>query len=714
MSACLLPGVETRVWAESGYADFEKGTIRGLSLRSDGQLMLAPRFEERFDYSSAYLWALAADSKGNIYAGGGPGARLYRIPPKGDVKVLAELEGLEIHAIAVDARDNVYAATSPDGKVYRLGSAGKPEVFYDPRTKYIWAMAFNSQGELFVATGDRGEVHRVGRDGKGKAFFQSDESHARSLAIDAQDNVIIGTEPRGLVVRISPSGEGFVLHQMSRKEITAVAVGGDGSVYAAGVGNKQPAPVLPSAPVLAPAPAPPGPAAPLSMTPQQRPPAPPPAFTPGAQQSVAGGSELWRISPDGNPRRLWTHPQDIVYALGFDAAGRVLLGSGNRGYIYRVDSDSLHTALLNAPPTQITGFCAGRDGKLYAATGNAGKVYQIGPEPAEQGWIESDVFDAGVFSHWGRLSFKGDSGVSIVTRSGNLDQPHRNWSAWSAPVTGPRGARLSSPPARFLQWKATLSRGPKAASPVLDRVEVAYLPRNLQPRIDQIEITPANYRFPPPPAPLAASPNLNLPPIGRPRSVPLSAMLESTPAMQPAEGWIGARWSASDDNGDAILYTVHIRGAAETEWKPLKDKIREKYLSWDSTAFPDGEYRLRVTASDAPDNPPEMALSTSLASDSFLIDNSPPAITGLVAVPGASRLTVRWKAMDALSVIQDAQYSLDGGEWIAVLPVSRLSDSLELDYELHLDGLSAGEHTIAVRVQDEFENQATGKVVVRP
>ena len=71
--------------------------------------------------------------------------------------------------------------------------------------------------------------------------------------------------------------------------------------------------------------------------------------------------------------------------------------------------------------------------------------------------------------------------------------------------------------------------------------------------------------------------------------------------------------------------------ANETEWKLLKDKVAEKYYSWDSTAFPDGEYRLRITASDAPGNPPAEALTARLESDPFIIDNTPPEITGLAA-----------------------------------------------------------------------------------
>ena len=45
-------------------------------------------------------------------------------------------------------------------------------------------------------------------------------------------------------------------------------------------------------------------------------------------------------------------------------------------------------------------------------------------------------------------------------------------------------------------------------------------------------------------------------------------------------------------------------------------------------------------------------------------------------------------------------------------PVTKLSDSPELDYELTLDA-PAGEHTIAVRVTDEYDNVGIAKIVVR-
>ena len=183
--------------------------------------------------------------------------------------------------------------------------------------------------------------------------------------------------------------------------------------------------------------------------------------------------------------------------------------------------------------------------------------------------------------------------------------------------------------------------------------------------------------------------------------------------MHYAKGFIGARWLSKDDNGDALVYKVEIRGAGETRWLPLKDKLTTAYLSWDSTAFPDGEYQLRVTASDAPDNPPGKSLTAQLVGGLFLIDNTPPRILRLSASLADGGITASWSGADASTPITKAEYSLDGGDWTPAEPVTRLSDSLKLDYKLTLKKVSPGGHLFAVRLTDLFANRSVAKTVIR-
>jgi hypothetical protein len=157
---------------------------------------------------------------------------------------------------------------------------------------------------------------------------------------------------------------------------------------------------------------------------------------------------------------------------------------------------------------------------------------------------------------------------------------------------------------------------------------------------------------------------------------------------------------------------VHIRGVQEKEWKLLREKLKDKFLSWESNTFPDGEYIVRVTASDTPDNPPDQALSASIESERFIIDNTAPKISGLTGARNGSKVTVRWRAADDRSVISKAEYSMNGSDWIVVQPTTRLSDAPALQYELSIDAPGTTERTIAIRVTDEYDNQSVEKVVV--
>lgn len=715
--------VETRFWQQTDQADFEKGTLTNLSLRSDGRLFLAPDFREIFDPSTPYLWAIASDGKGTVYAGGGGSgsgtAKLFAIDSNGKGKSIAELEGLEIHALALGKDGQIYAATDPDGKVYKMSPQGKSQLFFDPKSKYIWALAFSKQGDLFVATGDHGEIFRVKPDGQSSVFFKTGETHARAMSFDGQDNLIVGTEPGGLIIRVAPTGIGFVLYQTPKREVTAVAVSKMGQIFVSAVGNRAASTPPASAP-------PPALTAPPPITVTAPTAAAVPArvnsSTPAAQPAaIAGGSEVYRIDPDGSPRKVWSNSQDIVYAIGFDSSDRPLIATGNRGKLYRIDSANLNTELIDASPTQITSFASGPDGRLFVSTGNIGRVYEMRSGAAAKGIFESEVLDAGSFTSWGRVAFRGTPGnVKVMTRSGNLNRPQDNWSPWAplqlespdSTVPCPRclNGRIASPPARFLEYKLELAGGQAEVA----SVEIAYLPKNVAPVLQEVEVTPPNYKFPVPTATTASAQTLSLQPIGQKRrSSSAAAESSSSQTLTYAKGLIGARWLANDDNGDTLMYTVEIRGAGESNWKMLKDKVHEKFITWDSTAFPDGEYELRITASDSPGNPPPTALTSSLISDPFLIDNTPPQIANLAATPAGSRLEVHWKARDARSIIDHAEYSINGGDWIPVEPKSGLADAPEEDYSITLDRAGTGEQTIAVRVTDAYDNQAVGKVVVK-
>ena len=199
-----------------------------------------------------------------------------------------------------------------------------------------------------------------------------------------------------------------------------------------------------------------------------------------------------------------------------------------------------------------------------------------------------------------------------------------------------------------------------------------------------------------------------------------SNKFEQPPQGSQQKGYQSVLWSAHDDNDDDLRYAVYYRGENEREWKLLKDKLEQKFYSWDTTSLPDGAYYLKIVASDWPSNPVGTALETQRESERFEVDNTPPVIEHIEASAAAMRssvtpmavATVKFTARDAVSNIDRTQYSVDGGEWMVVAPAGSISDAPEERYEFSVSGLGAGEHTIAVRVYDRFENVGSGKTTI--
>lgn len=724
--------VETTIWQQDDSSDFTRGSIKNLSVRSDGQLTLAPSFHQLADLSTPYLWAVVQDSKGTLYcAGGAPTgatAEIFAVTPDGKSRKFAQLDGLEIHALAVDRQDRIYAATSPDSKIYRIGRDGQPRLFFDTKAKYVWAMAFDASGNLYVATGDQGVIYRVAPDGKGTEFFHTEEAHARSMIIASNGDLIVGTEPGGYILRITPSGKSFVLFQTAKREVTAVAEH-DGKFYAAAAGGrptKQPSLTQPGVPVATPASGAVRVTVAGQSATQQAHPATPSQPPPSLQTAspTTGGSDFYRIGPDGFAEQLWSSPDEIVYAIAFDQQGRPILGTGNHGMIYRVDSATMATQLVNAPPTQITGFLKGGNGTLYAVTGNVGQLYAMGPGYEKTGSVESEVLDAGSFAYWGKVHLTADlhgGKAEIETRSGNVNRPQKNWSDWTKVEVAPAGGQVNSVPARFLQYRLTLTETSDGKTPDVNAVQIAYLPKNIAPVVQAIEIEDPNYKA-------SATPNflerktvasgspasMTVPALGARRNTPnFSPSSASGLTLQYDKGYITARWSAKDENDDMLEYRVELQGEGESVWRLLKDKLTDSHFSFDSSAFADGKYRLRVIASDAPSNTPADALTASLMSDPFLIDNTPPQIASQTQTDQGGRAVIRFTAKDALSWIAKAEYSVNGGDWTLLNPTNRVSDSQQLNYELRFPR-PASQQVVAVRVFDNSDNETVARFVLGP
>ena len=714
----------TRLWTQSTFDDFEKGRAQGVAIRSDGAIEAGPTLHSLLTSPSTYVWSITSDREGNAYLGTGSPAALLKVSPDGKGTRLFETKDLSVQVVRMGPDGGVYVATLPSGKVYRIDpnaaivNDSTATVVFDPATtdakpKYVWDLAFDSAGRLYIATGGPAAIYRIDlrqpKDprrprSKPELFYQSDEQHIRCLAFAPDGSLIAGSDGSGLIYRIDKSGKAFVLYDTPKHEITALAIDPNGTIYAAAVGEKghnslPPLPVQGVTVVTA------------TIT----------VVQPGSVQAFNGntvipdGSELYSLAPAGAPRKLWAPHDDIIYALRWTPEG-VLAATGNRGRIYRVRNDGSFADVGHVEASQATGFADAPTG-LYLGTSNTGKLYTLAPnQPKDhaEATYTSSVYDAGLLSRWGRAEVDADATYDLFARSGNIENPERAWSDWKqvTPNSGPLGV----PSARFVQWKAVLRPGASIA-----KVGLNYLPVNAAPVVDEVAVQPGARVTAQPPQPpsqqavnitFASAPANNFSFNDSSATAPLAGLRDKTA--------VTVRWAAHDDNGDDLIFAVYFRPEGSADWRLLKDKITERFYTFDSALLPDGRYRLKVTASDAPSHNPGEALTAEKESDTFLIDTTAPVVSNLRATLADNKLHITFEALDNASPIAHAEYSIDAGPWQYIEPVGALSDSPSERYDFTADlnpdpskpQPSGRQHLVTVRVYDRYENIGTAKTEV--
>ncbi|HJX89623.1 MAG TPA: hypothetical protein VJ372_03960, partial [Pyrinomonadaceae bacterium] len=450
------------IWETSGRADLLKGDARGVSISDTGVLMLAPKLTEVFNTQQTYIWSSTADNLGNVFLGTGHDGKIFRIKPDGTGTLLYDAAELDVTALV--ARDDVvYAGTSPDGKVYRITSDGKAEVYFDPEDKYIWALALLADGSLAVGTGDNGKLYRVRSAGArpdASLLASTNQTHVISLAVTAQGDLIAGTDSGGLVLRVSPEGKTFALFDTQLREIHALSVAPDGSIYALALSDAAATARGPSAPVPTASPtdtATPSTTVTITAIDEQGTPVANQGAQTRSRTDVSNArSAVFRILPDGATDVVWSSPTVTAFSItpGLQP-GTVLIGTSDKGRIYSVTNDGRDTLLLQSSEGQISSLFT-RGSQVYAASSNQGKLFNFGAAFVNEGSYESPVRDAKLTASWGRLWWRGAGNVEMQTRTGNGGRPDGTWSDWSNIYKDPNGNQITSPRARFIQWRATM------------------------------------------------------------------------------------------------------------------------------------------------------------------------------------------------------------------------------------------------------------------
>jgi hypothetical protein len=652
---CLAPAlaaVRVKQVEKGSLADFQKGSFVNVSIDGNGLLSLGPRLKSVAGPAEEFYLSAAAGG-GELYLGTGHHAAVYRIGADGKADKVFQGEQLDVYALLRAANGDLLVGTSPNGRVFRVDKDRKVSEVFRPDEKFIWDLAEDGQGNILCALGNTGAVYSIGKGGTAENLLTAEDAHIVRLHVTRDGAVLAGSGDRGILYEIR-NRKVRVLFDSPLEEIKGIASDGQGNVYFAavrGVPVPQAAKEIEiGAPVAARA------ESAEKETPREK-------------------SILYLLRPDGVVETLWSSTEEIVYDVHYDAqAQAAVIGTGNAGRVYRVDRSGAFAQLCESESAQVFRIVGGAPGRgFFLVANNTPAVTQVEGVPSSSGTYFSEVFDARIQSRFGRLTWNAEGGgagaVSFAVRLGNSDYPDRSWTAWSAPFTDPENSLIAMGGYRFLQVKIVLSAASPGSGPTLSGYRIHYLSDNLRPEVGM---------------PLVQRPGERKP----------------VPDTTPPRKYLHVSWEAGDPNQDRLNYTLSLRRLPGTDWLTLRKDLREKWYYLDCELFADGKYQLKVQADDGLDNAPAWARSAARTSAPFILDSTAPLLAEF-AVEGRS---VRFRAADEASAVAAAWYSLDGREWLPVLPDDLVGDSRSESFRFELPA-GTGVRPLFIKLGDELGNE---------
>ena len=253
-----------------------------------------------------------------------------------------------------------------------------------------------------------------------------------------------------------------------------------------------------------------------------------------------------------------------------------------------------------------------------------------------------------------------------------------------------------------MQWRAKLTGGGS-----LGQVSVSFAPANIPPELLGIEILPPNVGLAPNP-PIILDPNIET--YGLNPSDLGIAVAPVPPRRVFQAGARSIQWNASDRNGDELEYQVYVAKAGTREFVRLGGKTNRKYLTIDGKTLEDGRYIVKVVVTDSRSRG-KSALTGERTSESFDVDNTPPAVSSISETKSESgRISLKFRANETSSRITRAEFNVNGGEWRPVFADDGILDGKMETFTLDVPLPATGRYVIALRVFDAAGNIGTARV----
>jgi len=689
------------------------------------------------DKEAESVWAIAKVDR-TIYAATAPHGKVYAIDAKGTGKVIFTAKQKTIRSIAA-TRQMVIAGAGNEGLVYRIDLRSRPRrsrVLLDAAEREVVAVAIDREGRVYAAVTNESTSKPPSSSSRGPRPPSPSRPPVSSRG--GPSTKPGGATPKAPAPKGGPAGKpgGATPKAPAPKGKTRAdgvgetlwgldkyVYGGPGGFEAAPGEAELPVdalavdavmniPAWPAAVTVRPAKGP----APVPMAPEPK--LPPgvrrissrPGAAPadvvvirsssgsksipersrivsGRPSSSRSGNNVYRIDTDGLVRVVARQGEPIVSMVL--AAEALFLGTGGNGLVQEVNLDSgAAGGLAKLDPKRVTALAMAKDGTLVAGTTGPAAVVRISGAPAPVGTLTSKPIDAKQVARWGQVHVAADrpegSTVTVATRTGNVAEPAEGtWSSWSAEIPAGEGwSPIGSPAGRFCQYRLTLKPGGEN-SPVVHGVRVVQQVGNLAPQVLSV--------------------------------VAKLSSRSSSSGSSASSGSAAFRiieTKAADPNGDKLRLTIYYRRKGQGPWIQAAKDLTSPSYTWDTRTVPDGQYEVKVEATDAADNSPGTALTDARLASTVTVDNTPPMVAAIGAKTVGEALRLTGRVHDA-NRIRRAEYVVDSGPIATVMdPADGIYDSPAERIGATIKGLTPGPHVIAVKVNDEYGNVARAVVNV--
>lgn len=745
-----LASAGDKLYVGTGGGD---GKILQITGKNTAQLIL-----DRKDL--AYVWSMVVLPNGNIVAGTGPKGELLLVEP-GDKPVAGEVlfaseKAKQKNILSVTAAGNktVYFGTDTDGLVFRFDmEAKKAFLLFDANEAEIADLKLAADGTLYAATSDPRQgaggaapaPQREGRPsatqpGNGNGSGQSTQPamiippdvqlRLQSLPPEVREQVLQRLKERMRQQQNQPEGQGGFEGGSDRLRQLAGTPGAPAqsdeleghviveAVEAPAAADEQEEAEAPTT----------QPEEQSEQTPQPRngeEGGPPPEMLARMREAMArrgggeggssGGNAVYAIDANGFVDEVLRQPTMMLSLLL--EGDRVIVGTGAEGRVLSVKpgTEEIVTLVRMEDVKQVLTIAAAPGGGIYVGTANKAVIAHVGPDYARTGAYTGTPVDAKQIARWGVIQTRsrvGKGEVKVQTRSGNLAEPDdKLWSAWSDAVDAADGVTITSPPARFLQYRLQLSTSDASSTPIVDAVQLAFSGHNQAPKVAAIK---------------AVVPGAGGGSGGGEEgpSDPRSAMLARLRGgggggeeAAAAGGAVMVMWQAVDPNGDPMEFTLAFQRDGTSAWVPLTpDPVREPKFRWATRGVPDGRYRIRVTASDKPGNPAADAMEASRETETFLVDNTPPVINNFRVLQNKDgQVVLAADPSDALTRLSSATVTVNSvGAGQVIAPTDGVWDEREegLRFTVDLSDQKGPSALLILTVSDAAGNSTTAALEV--